>query len=52
MQITALASGDLEIATLGFSSIALAVQNALRGFESGPRSGRAVEVAQPITTLV
>jgi NitT/TauT family transport system substrate-binding protein len=28
LQITALASGDLEIATLGFSSIALAVQNA------------------------
>jgi NitT/TauT family transport system substrate-binding protein len=28
IQITALASGDLEIATLGFSSIAFAVQNA------------------------
>jgi sulfonate transport system substrate-binding protein len=28
LQITALAGGDLEIATLGFSSIALAVQNA------------------------
>jgi sulfonate transport system substrate-binding protein len=28
VQITALASGDLEIATLGFSSIAFAVQNA------------------------
>jgi len=28
LQITALASGDLEIATLGFSSIAFAVQNA------------------------